>query len=169
MNALKEIKYRISQVIRKLEIFFSALEEREKVILIIGAYAVVIILGIFFITDKNVRKYLALEKKLDREIKNYIELKELASEYMALKGVRHQTKNVSLKDIENLARKIGIKNKIVSLKPFQEGIEISLDNLTGNEVIRLIRTLKREGLNVSKISIEKRGKNFSVKISIVNR
>ncbi len=163
---LDTIKYKISSLIKRAGIFFQALEEREKLILILGSYGIVIIIGIFFITDMNLKKLKKLDEKLDKEISNYLELKEIASEYIALKGTP-SAKEVSLKYIEQLTRQAGIRDKIKYIKPYEDGIEIQLENLTSKQLINFLKTLKKNELNISKLSIEKlKEDNIKMRLTI---
>jgi len=162
-----KIKDTFFYFIRQVGAYFNSLEEREKYILIAGLYAVLIIGGIFLLTDKNFQTFQKVDKKWERELANYMELRKLASEYLSYKKITPAGRKISLKNIEDLAREVGIKDKIVFLKPFEKEIEIRLRNLTGAEIIKFLKVLHKRGLNISRISIEKERENsFRVKLSI---
>ena len=130
---------------KRLILFINSLEERERYILIGGVYAVIIIIGIFFITSYMLTRIDKLEKKLSREINNYVQLQKIIQEY---KRYKPSVKPVlSLTKIEEIAMKAGAKSNIVSIKPYQQGesIEVSFEKLSADQISRFLKKIKENG------------------------
>ena len=130
---------------KRLLLFINSLEERERYVLIGGLYAVIIIVGIFFITSYMLTKIDRLEKKLSREMNNYIQLQKIVQEYKQYKPTVKPV--LSLTKIEEIAMKVGAKSNIVSIKPYQQGefIEISFEKLSADQISRFLRKIKENG------------------------
>ncbi|WP_029520887.1 type II secretion system protein GspM [Persephonella sp. IF05-L8] len=130
---------------KRLLLFINSLEERERYVLIGGLYAVIIIVGIFFITSYMLTKIDRLEKKLSREINNYVQLQKIVQEYKQYKPTVKPV--LSLTKIEEIAMKVGAKSNIVSIKPYQQGefIEISFEKLSADQISRFLRKIKENG------------------------
>jgi len=139
--------------LKRLHLFIESLEEREKYIFIVGIYAFIIIVGIFFITFEMLPKIDKLEKRLEKEINNYVQIQEVIHEYKIYKPLAKP--ELSLSEIEEIARKINIKSNMISIKPYQQGkfIEVSFEKLSGQQIYRFLRKIKENGYIAEYIDI----------------
>ncbi len=142
---------------KRLILFLNSLEKRERTILIIGMYAVIIIVGIFFITLPLYEKNQKLKQILNKEISKFNELKELASTYQGTAKNKIEKLNISLSEIESLSLQVGIKDKISSIKPIsfgnEKGIEINIKEADSTKVFKFLVEIKRKGYLIKAISI----------------
>jgi len=152
---------------RRFLIYIENLEYREKWILIVGIYLIILIVGVFFITMPLKNRLFTLEKKVNTEIENYRNLADTASEYLSLKG-NYTEKDLSLSEIEKIATTAKVKENIVSLKPINgENIEISLEGISWKRLVNFIKRLKMNGYTILAFSMEKPGEKNEVNARIV--
>ncbi|WP_457640540.1 type II secretion system protein GspM [Persephonella sp.] len=140
---------------KRIILFINSLEQREKIILLAGIYAFIIIAGIFIATSYLLDRIDKTEKKINREIQSYIELQKIVSEY---KRYRPSTKkeSLSLSTVEEIAEKSGIKSNILSLKPYQQdynSVEVSFEKISGDRLILFLKQIKEKGFYVLSLSI----------------
>ncbi len=142
---------------KKIILYLNSLEKREKYILLTGIFVVIFIFGIFFVTVPLYNKAQTLEKKLNTEIKNFQELKKLASEYAGIKKINPERPEITLSEIETLSKQVGIRNNITTIKPISlvegQGIEISMKDADADKLLRFLKNLKRKGYLIKTISI----------------
>jgi general secretion pathway protein M len=157
---------------KRLILYLNSLEKREKYTLLLGMSAVVLIVGVFFITIPLYKKAESLEKKLNTEIRNFQELKKLASEYAGIKKINPEKPEITLSEIETLSKEVGIRKNITTIKPITltegQGIEISMKDTDANKLIRFLKNLKRKGYLIKTISISdpKGNKKLTVRMVI---
>lgn len=138
---------------KKALLYFNNLETRERYILLIGIYAVIIIVGLFFITIPLYKKLQKIDAKIQKETENYTQLVKLASEYIVYKP-KYKKVNLSLSFIENLAKETGIKENISSLKPVSNGVEVSFEQVNGENLAAFIQKIKKKNLKISSFYME---------------
>jgi len=139
--------------VKRLILFINSLEQREKYVLLGGIYAFIIIVGIFISAFYLLSKIDKTEKRLNKEINNYIQLQKIIQEY---KRYKPPTKpELSLSKIEDIALKTGIKSNVVSIKPYQQGqsIEVSFEKLSSDRLYRFLRKIKENGYIAEYIDI----------------
>jgi general secretion pathway protein M len=157
---------------KRLILYLNSLEKREKYTLLLGMSAVVLIVGVFFITIPLYKKAESLEKKLNTEIRNFQELKKLASEYAGIKKINPEKPEITLSEIETLSKEVGIRKNITTIKPITltegQGIEISMKDTDADKLIRFLKNLKRKGYLIKTISISdpKGNKKLTVRMVI---
>ncbi len=156
---------------RKIILFLNSLEKRERLLLIIGIYAVIIIIGIFFITLPLYNSNKKLENILETEISKFNELKELASKYQGTAKNKIEKLNISLSEIENLSMQVGIKDKISSIKPItfgeEKGIEINIKGADYQKVFEFLVKIKKKGYSIKSISINDPKGNGKLNVKLV--
>ncbi len=153
---------------RKIFLYLDSLEKREKIVLIFALYIILIIVGLFFVIFPLLSEIQKLDRIIYKEKQNYRKLLELASEYKQLKQ-ENFSNELSLTFIENLAQKLGIKENITYIKPYQEkGVEVYFENIKGDEFIKFIKKIKEKEFYISFINIESLygGKNMNAKLVI---
>ncbi|WP_456401667.1 type II secretion system protein GspM [Persephonella sp.] len=154
---------------KRLILFINSLEQREKVFLIGGIYLSIIILGIFILGSYNYERIKTLEKKISLETEKYVELQKLIAEYKNLKP-QSNFETLSLSKVEDFASDTGIKNNIVSLKPYQHennSIEVSFEKISGDQLVTFLKKIKNEGYFVNSININDPKGNGKLNVRIV--
>ena len=156
---------------KKLEIFFNALEEREKYTLFVSLIFTILFLGVYF-TLQNFENVKKLERKLEKEIKNYNELTKLAGTYASKKGSLIEKTVLNLAQIDNIAKAAGTKDKIQSIKPInyqgKDMYEITLEKVSPTELQNFINNLKKRKINIYFISIDniRQDNNLKVRMTV---
>ncbi|RMA97745.1 type II secretion system protein GspM [Hydrogenothermus marinus] len=154
---------------KNLEIIFNSLEEREKYILFIGVLFVIAFVGIFFITVPQINYMNKLEKKLNKEIESYNELLKLAGIYASNKQIKIK-KGLNIANIDKIATKTGIKNKVLKIKPItyqnKDAYELTIEKITPEELQNFINNLKKEKIDIYFISIENPRDNNKLNVRI---
>ncbi len=147
----------------KLILFFNSLDRRERLILLIGLYSLVIIIGVFGLLLPILDKKEEVEKRINKEFQNYYELVKLTEKYFSLKKQFLPTEKMNLDFISEISKKVNLK--AYSLKKIDEGkFEILFENTSGNQFTRLLKLLNENNLSVEDIDIDiengsiKRGK-----------
>ncbi|WP_457623593.1 type II secretion system protein GspM [Persephonella sp.] len=154
---------------KRLILFINSLEQREKIVLIGGIYLSIIILGIFILGSYNYERIKTLEKKISLETEKYVELQKLIAEYKNLKP-QSNFETLSLSKVEDFASDTGIKNNIVSLKPYQHennSIEVSFEKISGDQLVTFLKKIKNEGYFVNSININDPKGNGKLNVRIV--
>jgi general secretion pathway protein M len=152
---------------KKLMLYLNSLELRERIVFILGLYAVIIIVGVFMVTDANIKRIEKVDDRISKEIQNYNQLVKLASEYISFKP-RYKKVDISLSFIETLARKKGIKENITSLKPYQQGsVEISFEKVDGIRLTEFIKAVKEKNLKIMAFSMEDPRGNGELNVRMV--
>ncbi len=152
---------------KKLMLYLNSLELRERVVFVLGLYAVIIIVGVFMITDANIKRIEKIDSRISKEIQNYNQLVKLASEYISFKP-RYKKVDISLSFIETLARKKGIKENITSLKPYQQGsVEISFEKVDGIRLTEFIKAVKEKNLKITAFSMDDPRGNGELNVRMV--
>ncbi|WP_456392906.1 type II secretion system protein GspM [Persephonella sp.] len=152
---------------RQILLYLENLETRERNILIAGLYGVIIIVGLFFIAMPLYEKIQKTDRKIAGEIEKYRELIEIASVYISTSG-RESSKELSLSEVEKLAGMAGVKDRIVSLKPFQDqGIEVSLEDVDWHSLVRFIQNIKNENYLLTSFAMEKPGEKPVVRVRLI--
>ena len=154
---------------KKLEIFFNALEEREKYTLFVSLIFTILFLGVY-ISLQNFENVKKLEQRLNKEIKNYNELVKLAGVYASKRGSLAKKTVLTLAQIGDIAKFSNVKEKIQSIKPvnFEEKnmYEITFEDISPDELEKFINNLKRKGINVYFISIDNIRQDNKLKVRI---
>ncbi len=156
---------------KKLEIFFNALEEREKYTLFVGVIFTVLFIGIY-VTIQNFENVKNLERKLEKEIKNYNELINLAGIYASKKGILHKKEFLNLAEIDNIAKISQVKDKIQSIKPInyhgKDMFEITLEKISPSQLQEFINNLKKRKINIYFISVDniRQDNNLKVRMTV---
>ncbi len=152
---------------KKLILYINNLELRERIILIVGIYAVIIIVGIFMITAANLDRLEKIDKRISKEIENYHQLIDLASQYISFKP-NYKKVDISLSFIESLARDKGIKENITALKPYQQNsVEISFEKVEGTKLTEFVKALKEKNLRLTAFSMEDPKGNGELNVRMV--
>ncbi len=151
---------------KKIFLYFNSLETRERYLLLAGIYAVIIIVGVFFITIPMYEKLQKIDAKIQREIENYNQLIKLASEYIVYKP-KYKKTDLSLSFIEKLAKETGIKDSISSLKPVSDGIEISFEQVDGHSLAIFIQKIKKKNLKIKSFYMEDIKGNGKLNVRLV--
>lgn len=138
----------------RLVIFFENISDREKKILIIGIYSVVFIVG-FYLLDFSYKRINSLERKLELEKQKYIELNRTILEYKARKGT-YTNRNLTLSEIDLIAKQTNTKQNIVSIKPLMENqVEVILEKTNPEDFLNFIQKLKLKKARVTFLKIER--------------
>ncbi len=147
----------------KLILFFNSLDRRERLILLIGLYSLVIIVGVFGLLLPILDKKREVEKRINKEYQNYYELVKLTEKYLSFKKQFLPTEKTNLDFISEISKKANLKP--YSLKKIGEGkFEILFENTSGNQFMRFLKLLNENNLSVEEIDIDiekgniKRGK-----------
>ena len=156
---------------KKIILYINSIEKRERYVLLLGAFVVVFIVGIFFLTAPLYEKTRILEKKLNREIQNFEELKKLASEYASMKKINVIKPEITLSEIESLSKEFEIKKNITSIKPITlsegQGIEINMKDAQAEKVINFLKSLKKKGYSIKTITISDPKGNRKLTVRVV--
>lgn len=154
---------------KKLELIFNSLEDREKYVLSFALIFVIFFVGIFFITIPYYKKVEKLQTKLDKEIKNYNQLLNIAGKYASYKKIKTE-KIFSISDIDKIAGNTGIKENILLIKPTtfegKEVFEIKLADVSPRDLQLFINNLKKHKINIFFIKIENPRENNKLKVRI---
>ncbi len=152
---------------KRLILYLESLEKRERILLFLGIYGVIFILGIFYITVPNINKLEGLDRKIVKEIQDYHRLLKLTSQYISYKP-KYREVSLSLSFVENLAEKAGIKDNITSLKPYRKGsIEVSFEKVDGERLTSFISYIKRKNLKITYFSMEDPKGNGELNVRMV--
>ncbi|RUM58371.1 MAG: hypothetical protein DSY59_05870 [Persephonella sp.] len=136
----------------KLILFFNSLDRRERLILLIGLYSLVIIIGVFGLLLPILDKKKEVEKRINKEFQNYYELVKLTEKYLSFKKQFLPTEKLSLDFISKISKKANLKP--YSLKKIDEGkFEILFENTSGNQFTRFLKLLNENNLSVEEIDI----------------
>ncbi len=139
---------------KKYLLYFNSLETRERYTLLAGIYALILIVGLFFITMPLIEKIKKIDLRIEKEVQNYNTLIKLASEYISYRP-KYKKVNLSLSFVEKIASKTGIKENISSLKPTSDGgVEVSFEKVDGNKLSEFIKKIKGKNLNIKTFYME---------------
>ncbi|WP_457644419.1 type II secretion system protein GspM [Persephonella sp.] len=140
---------------KRLVLFINSLEQRERIVLFIGIYASIIIGGVLLLGSYNLEKIKMMEKKINREIENYVELQRIVNQYKKF-SPSMKNERLSLSLVEELAEKAGIKSNILTLKPYQQdfnSVEISFEKISGDQLVVFLKKVKEKGFYVLSLNI----------------
>ncbi len=151
---------------KKFLLYFNSLETRERYLLLAGIYAVIIIVGVIFITIPLYEKLQKIDRKILKEIENYNQLVKLASEYIVYKP-KYKKIDLSLSFIENVAKETGIKDSISSLKPVSDGVEVSFEQVDGHSLATFIQKIKKKNLKIKSFYMEDIKGNGKLNVRLV--
>lgn len=136
----------------KIIFFLESLEKRERLVLIIGIYFLIIV-GFFLIPllylSINVE---ILEEKIKKEQMKYMELKKLVEKYKVLKP-KGQSISLSLSIVDKIVKESELENNIVSIIPTQDGIEVSMEDVKPDRFFDFLKKVKEKGFFVLSVSI----------------
>ncbi len=137
----------------KLILFLNSLDRRERLILLIGFYSLVVIIGVFGLLLPILDKKKEVEKRINKEFQNYYELIKLTEKYLSFKRQFLSTEKTNLDFISEISKKANLKP--YSLKKIDEGkFEILFENTSGNQFIRFLKLLNGNNLSVEEIDID---------------
>lgn len=137
------------------------LSMREKIVLGGGAIIVLILLYMGLFLFPTVKKIQTSRKQLSILQKQWAEMKNDVDENRSLQitGEGVPTEQVSLVAfLEKSGNSLNISNKIAYLRPSTtvdkgEGAEVKLDNVTGEEIMRLLHGIQKARIKVVSINL----------------
>jgi type II secretory pathway component PulM len=141
--------------VRKL----NELSSRERILVLGGGAlaAFLLYLGIFLLpTIAHIKK---TQKAITLLAKEWAQLQTVVQDYRNLPTVAPPPERVSLLSfLEQSGNVLQIEKKVAYLKPFtvsgkKEGAEIKLDNVTGEEIIKLTHRLQQARITIIKINL----------------
>lgn len=158
---------------------FNKLNTREQLVIIIGGVISFFLIITTFIIKPAIDKANRLDKQIIQKrdaIKKIAELKEVYAKQVETINTINSKLETGKKDfpilsfLEDTARQVGIKEKIVEMKPFEasvgeqykeSSVELKVDGITMNQLVEYLYKIEHSDkiLNIKKLKLKKMAKN----------
>ena len=137
-------------MLNKVKTYFFSLQEKERFLLIIMVYAV-IILGGFFIVLPAVLNFSEGKRKILKEkISEYYQFKELLASYIPSENRKAK---ITISQISDIAQRTGMKRYISLIKPVEKGFEVKVSDAPFDAFSTFLKTLKKKDISVVSLNI----------------
>ncbi|SNR80538.1 type II secretion system protein GspM [Desulfurobacterium atlanticum] len=137
-------------MVGKIKTYFFSLQEKERFLLIVMIYAVIILGGFFIVLPTALNFSEGKRKILKEKVFEYYHFKELLASYIPLESKKSK---VTISQISNIAQKTGMKQYISLIKPMEKGFEIKVSDAPFNTFSAFLKALKKEGISVVSLNV----------------
>ncbi|MDQ7823939.1 MAG: type II secretion system protein GspM [Candidatus Eremiobacteraeota bacterium] len=136
------------------------LSPREKIIYGVGVPIILLMLYVVFFILPSLEHIRVAKKQIAAYRGQWKQIEAEIERYRNLPAVTSPAERVSLLSfLEQSGNNLKIDKKIVYLKPFsttgnKEGAEVKIDDITGDELIKLIHLVQEARISIVKINVK---------------